>query len=100
MKFPFRSLGKDLIGFLDKKVHFRGICRIFYRDYSLPSLLFFEKKKKRKKRKTVASTKYRFVENGIGNDRLSNFSVLFLEDGGLNIEYLSSYEVVSVFVKK
>lgn len=49
MKFPFRSLGKDLIGFLDKKVHFKGICRIFYRDYSLPSLLFFEKKKKKKK---------------------------------------------------
>lgn len=97
MKFPFRSLGKDLIGFLDKRYILGGFVEYFTKItlYLLCSFL-----KKKEKRKTVASTKYRFTENGIGNDRLSNFSVLFLEDGVLNIEYLSSYEVVFVFVKK
>lgn len=99
MKFPFRSLGKDLIGFLDKRYISEGFVEYFTK-ITLYLLYAFLKKKKKEKRKTVASTKYRFTENGIGNDRLSNFSVLFLEDGVLNIEYLSSYEVVFVFVKK
>lgn len=98
-EISFSYLGKDLIGFLDKRYISEGFVE-YFTEITLYLLYSFLKRKQKKKRKTVASTKYRFTKNGIGNDRLNDFSVLFLEDGVLNIEYLSSYEVVFVFVKK
>lgn len=48
MKFPFRSLGKDLIGFLDKRYILEGFVEYFTKITLYLLYSFLKKKRKRK----------------------------------------------------
>lgn len=61
MKFPFRSLGKDLIGFLDKRYILEGFVEYFTK-ITLYLLYSFLKKKKKEKRLRVQNIVLRRME--------------------------------------
>lgn len=61
MKFPFRSLGKDLIGFLDKRYILGGFVEYFTK-ITLYLLYSFLKKKKKEKRLRVQNIVLRRME--------------------------------------
>lgn len=62
MKFPFRSLGKDLIGFLDKRYILEGFVEYFTKITLYLLYSFLKKKKKKEKRLRVQNIVLRRME--------------------------------------
>lgn len=62
MKFPFRSLGKDLIGFLDKRYILEGFVEYFTKITLYLLCSFLKKKKKKEKRLRVQNIVLRRME--------------------------------------